>query len=338
KPVIIHTRESEDDVFRIIEEHYAPLAPEIPRGQFHCFSAGMELMQRAVSLGFYVSFTGNITFKKSTLAEIVRETPIDRLLIETDSPYLAPVPERGKRNSPAYLPFIAEKVAELKQTDISTIMHQTFANAVRLFRIPFVLTMFLLAIAGITPTYAQQPAGSLPPDSVLTGDRRKAEELRKKQEEELAQQAEQHRQDSIKAAKQQQEDAFARARQQLHEDSLHAMQKEQEEAAHAALMLTPQPWRAIGLGANIGGGSMHIGTPVLVPTSVFAYGFQAMTAVTRRLDLSLSLTHFVINGDFSTDSIYNHGIGTPIATNYTRPDFGPETRLVRSETLGTTAI
>ncbi len=86
KPIVIHTRESEEDVFRIVEEQYASIPMEIPRGQFHCFSAGVEWMKRAISLGFYVSFTGNITFKNSNLAEVVRETPLDRLLIETDSP------------------------------------------------------------------------------------------------------------------------------------------------------------------------------------------------------------------------------------------------------------
>ncbi|HEY3875744.1 MAG TPA: TatD family hydrolase, partial [Candidatus Kapabacteria bacterium] len=107
KPIAIHTRESEEDVFRIVEEHYASLPADVPRGQFHCFSASIDWMHRAIALGFYVSFTGNITFKKSPLDEVVREAPLERILLETDSPYLAPDPHRGKRNSPAMLPFTA---------------------------------------------------------------------------------------------------------------------------------------------------------------------------------------------------------------------------------------
>ena len=362
KPIVIHTRESEEDVFRIVEEHYASLPAESPRGQFHCFSAGLDWMHRAISLGFYVSFTGNITFKNSNLAEVVRETPLDKLLIETDSPYLAPAPNRGKRNSPAMLPFIAQKVSELKQLDISIIMKQTFANTLSLFRIPTSIvgnasivgdagsiqkTVGLLLFAfglllGASNLYAQQPAGIAPPDSVLTGERRKAAELRKKQEEELAKESELRRQDSTKAALQDQQDAQAKAREQVREDSIRVAEQQTEEARRAAFLLTPQPWRTIGIGGNLGVGSMHAGVEKqqLTPTSVLAYGFQLKSEVTRRLDVAASFTHYAISDNFPQDSVYTYG-RTPATFPYNpAKDFShtAETRLVRSESLGISII
>ena len=376
KPIIIHTRESEEDVFRIVEEHYSSLPAEMPRGQFHCFSAGVDWMHRAISLGFYVSFTGNITFKNSNLADVVRETPLDRLLIETDSPYLTPAPNRGKRNSPAMLPFIAQKVAEIKQQDISIIMQHTFTNARSLFRIqpsvvgnagsikralgPLLLAFGLLI--GAANVYAQQPtqpAGTAPPDSILTGERRKAEELRNKQAAELAKEAEAHRQDSIKSAQQAQLDAQAKARDQMRQDSIRVADQMSEEARHAAFLLTPEPWRAIGIGANIGVASIPgtaVNTGILAPTSVFADGFQIKTAVTRRLDIAASFTHSVISESFSQNYIFNytdtaaggnppsppsypyspHPVGT--TTNGVKGDYQSNIRMLQSESLGVSVI
>src|SRR5205085_12493334 len=135
----------------------------------------------AVVLGFCVSFTGNITFRNSQLSDVVRETPLDRIMIETDSPYMAPVPHRGKRNTPVFLRMIAEKIAELKGLDITQVMQATFENANRLFRLPLLAIAFAIAtLASVSLIHAQQPAGRTSPDSVLTADRRKAEELRKK--------------------------------------------------------------------------------------------------------------------------------------------------------------
>ncbi len=359
KPIVVHTRESEEDVFQIIEEHYATAPPDLPRGQLHCFSLGVEWMEKAIALGFHVSFTGNITFKNSNLADVVVKTPLDRLLIETDSPYLAPLPFRGKRNSPAMLPFIAQKVSALKDLDISIIMHQTFANALSLFRIPAhtiqrrlgSLLLLLGLIVGASNLYAQQPgepAGTAPPDSILTGERRKAAELRKKQEEEIAKEAESRRQDSIKVAQQAQLDAMANAREQVRQDSIRVAEQQAEEAQRAAFLLTPQPWRAIGLGVSGGVGSMqtNLGIPELPPTSVFAYGFLLSTEVTRRLDVELSYTHFTIQDNFPQDSVYNYGYGSLPPTSPTNP-YRPldtskkefvagATHLVQSETLGTT--
>ncbi len=371
KPIIIHTRESEEDVFRIVEEHYSSLPPDVPRGQFHCFSAGVDWMKRAISLGFHVSFTGNITFKNSNLADVVRETPLDRLLIETDSPYLAPSPNRGKRNSPAMLPFIANKVAEIKQQDISTIMHHTFRNARSLFRTPNivgnagsiqkVLGPLVLAfglLIGAANVYAQQPtqpAGTAPPDSILTGERRKAEELRNKQAAELAREAEAHRQDSIKSAQQSQLDAQAKARDQMRQDSIRVADQMAEEARHAAFLLTPEPWRAIGLGANIGVASIPgtgVNTGILAPTSVFADGFQIKTAVTRRLDIAASFTHSEISESFPQNYIYNYSDTSAGGGPPSPPKFGysptpingkpggyqTNIRMLQSESLGVSVI
>jgi len=353
KPIVIHTRESEEDVFRIVEEHYASVPPELPRGQFHCFSAGVDWMHRAISLGFHVSFTGNITFKNSNLAEVVRETPLDRLLIETDSPYLAPAPNRGKRNSPAMLPFIAQKVAELKQQDISIIMQHTFANTLLLFRIPTgsirkvsgLLLLMLGLFLGASNVCAQQPgepAGTAPPDSILTGERRKAAELRKKQEEELAKEAELHRQDSIKAVQQDQLDAQAKAREQVRQDSIRVAQQMSDEAKHAAFLLTPQPWRAIGIGGNVGIASMHMGvTGPLASTSVLGYGFQLKSELTHRLSITASFTHSTITDNIPQDSEWNHGSLFPsVPYAYTPKNFvaGGETRIVQGESLGISAF
>jgi TatD DNase family protein len=359
KPIVIHTRKSEEDVFQIVEEHYASLPPETPRGQFHCFSAGMDWMQRAVSLGFHVSFTGNITFKNSNLTDVVRETPLDRILIETDSPYLTPDPNRGKRNSPAMLPLIARKVSELKHQDISIIMRQTFANAQSLFRISpgsirRSLALLICAcglIAGATNALAQQPAGVAPPDSVMTSERRKAEELRLKQESELAKEAEQRRQDSIKTAQKDQLDAQAKAREQVREDSIRVAGQIADQVRQAAFLETPEPWRAIGIGFSGGVGSMqtNLGIPELPATSVFSYGIALSTELTRRLDLEVSFLHFAISDNFPNDSVFNYvngqGAPTPPAypyrpfdTSATHPsEYHPNgaTHLLQSETLGT---
>jgi TatD DNase family protein len=369
KPIVIHTRESEEDVFRIVEEQYSSVPVEVPRGQFHCFSAGVDWMKRAVSLGFYVSFTGNITFKNSNLEEVVRDTPLDRLLIETDSPYLAPAPNRGKRNSPAMLPFIAQKAAELRKQDISIIMQQTFANALSLFRptpgiVQKTFGALLLALGlfiGAANVYAQQPtqpggppagqpAGTAPPDSILTGERRKAEELRNKQAAELAREAEQHRQDSIKNAQQEQLDAQAKAREQIREDSVRVAQQMSDEARHAAFLLTPEPWRAIGLGVNVGVASIPgtaVNSGILSPTSVFAGGFQIRTEVTRRLDIAASFTHSEFSESFPSNYIFNYTDTTMGGGPPTKPQhpYSPGqnylpniTRMLQNESLGISVI
>ncbi len=130
KPVILHIRDAFGDAFSILEEHEVN-----ERGIFHCFSGGVEEAKRAVELGFYVSFSGTVTFDSKKLEEAAVFTPLDRLLIETDAPYLTPVPKRGRRNEPAYVYFVAKKIAELRGMELEEIAGATYDNALRVFKI-----------------------------------------------------------------------------------------------------------------------------------------------------------------------------------------------------------
>jgi TatD DNase family protein len=133
-PVIIHTREAQEDTIRILREEKAS---EVG-GVFHCFSGDAWLAKDALDLGFYLSFSGILTFQNATmLREIARNTPLDRVLIETDCPYLTPVPHRGKRNEPAYVTHVAAQLAAIHGPALSRerIEHLTTENAKRLFRI-----------------------------------------------------------------------------------------------------------------------------------------------------------------------------------------------------------
>lgn len=128
-PVVIHTREAEQDTLRVIDdESQGALA-----GVFHCFSGDAEAARRALATGFYLSIPGIVTFPKAAdLREVARQVPQDRLLIETDSPYLAPVPYRGKRNEPAYVVRVLDTVAELRSIDRSTLGDSLVRNFDRL--------------------------------------------------------------------------------------------------------------------------------------------------------------------------------------------------------------
>ena len=130
-PAIIHNREADDDVMGIIEEEQDGTL----NGVLHCFSSDIDVLQRALALGMLVSFTGNITYKKSVLGEVVLHTPLDKMMIETDAPYMAPVPHRGKRNEPAFVVETARTIAGLKQTGIEEIAQITSSNFRRLFRL-----------------------------------------------------------------------------------------------------------------------------------------------------------------------------------------------------------
>lgn len=347
KPIVVHTRESDDDVFAIITEHYQNLPPDAPRGQFHCFSSTVDRMQGAIELGFYVSFTGNITFKKSTLDDVVRETPLDRLLLETDAPYLTPHPNRGTRNTPAMVGLVARKVAEIKCVELSVITKQTFENALRFFNISIprsVATILLLLVAATllltaTSVYAQreQPAGGASPDSVLTAERRRTAEMRKQQEAQLAKEAEQHRLDSTKAAAKEQDEMMAKIREQARQDSIKAAERLTEEQRHADFLLTPMPWKAVGLGfsAGIGDMPMSLGKPSLTPLSVFSYTIDASSAITRRLDVDLSYSHMVVGEPFPGDSVFAIGITGSTNFPYSRAKFvtNDVIRLINSETI-----
>jgi TatD DNase family protein len=127
-PLIIHTRNAEEDTIRILKSIGAA------SGVIHCFAGSEWLMRQALDLGFYISFSGIITFKKSdVLRELVKKAPINRILAETDAPFLAPEPVRGKRNEPAYVKHVAEKIAELRGVDIRDLTAQIHKNFYALF-------------------------------------------------------------------------------------------------------------------------------------------------------------------------------------------------------------
>ena len=129
-PVVIHCRDAYADCLRVMEEECGSST----RGVMHCFSSGPEVAEQAVEMGLYISFAGPLTYKKSeALREAARIAPLDRLLIETDCPFLAPQVRRGKRNEPAYVRFTAEKLAEVREVSFEEIAESTTANARRLF-------------------------------------------------------------------------------------------------------------------------------------------------------------------------------------------------------------
>jgi TatD DNase family protein len=133
KPLVIHTREAAEDTLRIMQEEGAA---EVG-GVMHCFTESEEVAEAAVGLGFHISFSGIVTFKNAgALKEVARKVPLDRLLVETDSPYLAPVPHRGKTNRPGLVRHVAEEVARLRGMALEELARATTDNFVRLFKPP----------------------------------------------------------------------------------------------------------------------------------------------------------------------------------------------------------
>ena len=131
-PLVIHTRSASADTLAILREEGGGQV----RGVFHCFTETAEVARAALDLGFYISFSGILTFRNAEdLREVAREVPLERCLIETDSPYLAPVPYRGKTNSPAHVPHVAARLAEIKGCDLAELARVTSANFERLFAI-----------------------------------------------------------------------------------------------------------------------------------------------------------------------------------------------------------
>jgi TatD DNase family protein len=131
KPLIIHTRSASADTLRIMREEGA----EAAGGVMHCFTETLEVARAALDLGFYISFSGIVTFKNAVeLQDVARQIPLERLLIETDAPYLAPVPYRGKTNEPGYVPHVARKLAELRGEPEERIAAQSAENFFRLFK------------------------------------------------------------------------------------------------------------------------------------------------------------------------------------------------------------
>jgi TatD DNase family protein len=155
-PLVIHTRNASDDTLAILREEMAHPAPMVQNsgqgaqpdaieeagvakrstvtGVFHCFTESMAVARAALDMGFYISFSGILTFKAAAdLREVAAYVPLDRCLIETDSPYLAPMPYRGKTNNPSYVPFVAQQLASLKGLDVESIAVATSANFDQLF-------------------------------------------------------------------------------------------------------------------------------------------------------------------------------------------------------------
>jgi len=130
KPVIFHNRAADDDVIKILKEF-----PDV-RGVAHCFSSNLETAKAFMELGYFISFSGNLTFKNSHLPEVAKDLPLDRILVETDSPYLSPVPHRGKPNEPGRTRFVAEKLAEIHDVPLKVIAEKTTTNAMDLFGLP----------------------------------------------------------------------------------------------------------------------------------------------------------------------------------------------------------
>jgi len=133
-PLVVHTRSASADTLAILHEEGADAGPG---GVFHCFTETDDVARAALDLGFHISFSGILTFKTAqALRDVAAFVPLDRCLIETDSPYLAPVPYRGKTNTPAYVPFVAQQIATLKGLPVETIAQATSVNFERLFQVP----------------------------------------------------------------------------------------------------------------------------------------------------------------------------------------------------------
>lgn len=132
KPLVVHTRDAAQDTLRIMAEEGAA---EVG-GVMHCFTESLEVAEAAMAMNFLISFSGIVTFRNATaLREVARHVPLDRLLVETDSPYLAPVPHRGKVNQPAFVLHVAEEIARLRDLDAALVARATTDNFFRLFRI-----------------------------------------------------------------------------------------------------------------------------------------------------------------------------------------------------------
>lgn len=141
KPVVVHTRDADQDTLRFLGAHakeFRARHPDRAPGVIHCFTGGRRLAEECLAFGYYISFSGIITFKNAEpLREILRDVvPMKRMLVETDSPFLAPVPHRGKKNQPAHTRVVAEKVAELKKLPFQEVAEATRLNTEALFRLP----------------------------------------------------------------------------------------------------------------------------------------------------------------------------------------------------------
>ncbi len=130
-PIVVHCRESMDQTIALVEK----LQDGKLTGVFHCFTGSKEQAEKLTNLGFYLGIGGVATFKKAGMEHVLPHIPLDRIVLETDSPYLAPTPHRGKRNMPAYIPIIAQRIAEVKNCTLADVQHITTQNAHKLFKL-----------------------------------------------------------------------------------------------------------------------------------------------------------------------------------------------------------
>jgi TatD DNase family protein len=135
KPLIIHTRSASDDTLAILREEGEDGQGNLAGGVFHCFTESMDVARAALDLGYFISFSGIITFKSAReLRDVVAFVPLDRMLIETDSPYLAPVPYRGKVNNPSYVPYVAQQISDTRGIPLAAVAEATSRNFEILFK------------------------------------------------------------------------------------------------------------------------------------------------------------------------------------------------------------
>ena len=130
-PVCLHIRKAHNEVFGLLRD----LNRRTYRGVMHCFGGSVQEAQRAVEMGFHLGIGGVVTFKNATLADVVKAVPLERLLLETDAPYLSPVPHRGQRNEPSYIPLVAQRIADLRGISLAEVADVTSASARELFRL-----------------------------------------------------------------------------------------------------------------------------------------------------------------------------------------------------------
>lgn len=136
KPLVIHTRNAAPDTIRLMQEEGAGTGDGGPGGVMHCFTEDWSTAKAALDLGFYISFSGIVTFKNANaIRDVARQVPLDRILIETDSPYLAPAPHRGKTNEPSFVAFVAEEIARIKDLEATAVGRYTTENFFRLFNV-----------------------------------------------------------------------------------------------------------------------------------------------------------------------------------------------------------
>jgi TatD DNase family protein len=135
KPLVIHTRQAAEDTLAILRDEGEDGSAASAGGVFHCFTEDIKVARQALDLGFYISFSGILTFKSAqSLRDVAAMVPLDRLLIETDSPYLAPMPHRGKTNNPSFVPFVAAQLAQIKQMPVQDMAALTSRNFDQLFK------------------------------------------------------------------------------------------------------------------------------------------------------------------------------------------------------------